>query len=254
MMRTLRQGFAVLGFTLRTLVRERILYNVFFVALGLLAIGYLASKLVYGRQDRVILDIGAAAIELCLVFVASVLGSRLIPSEVESRLAYLILARPVHRSTYLFGRIFGLCALLALNAFLLFTVLVISVAILGRSPEWVFFEGAFLVSVHVAWIAAFTVFLSTLVSSAVAVMATWGMYFISQNLHLLRGLKDGPPPELVDLLTRLLPQGAPFALESRLSYGVPLSGIEFISTVGYGLMWVGVFSLLALWRFDRKSL
>lgn len=254
MIRTFRQGFAILGFTLRGLVRERILYNVFFVALGLLAIGYLASKLVYGRQDRVILDIGAAAIELCLVFVASVLGSRLIPAEVESRLAYLILARPVHRATYLFGRTLGLCALLTLNAFLLFAVLVASVAVIGRPPEWVFLEGAILVSVHVAWIAAFTIWLSTMVSSAVAVMSTWGLYFISQNIHLLRGLKDGPPPVVAETLTRILPQGAPFALESRLSYGVALPVSDFFTTIGYGLLWVGVFSLLALWRFERKSL
>ena len=60
--------------TVRELFRERILYNVFFVALLLLFFGYLASLLVYGHQDRVMLHLGFFVNAISVYIVASGAG------------------------------------------------------------------------------------------------------------------------------------------------------------------------------------
>lgn len=86
--------------TFRDLLRERILYNVFFVAVFLIFLGYLAARLVFGHQERVMLDFGIVVIALSIFVVSASAGARLIRTEIESRNIFLTLVRPIPRPTY----------------------------------------------------------------------------------------------------------------------------------------------------------
>ena len=55
---------AVAGNTLREAVRNRVLYTLVFFALGMIGLGVLLSTLSYVEQERILQDVGMAAIKV----------------------------------------------------------------------------------------------------------------------------------------------------------------------------------------------
>ena len=88
----------------RKLLREKILYNILGVTVLLIFFGFLASKLVFGYQDRVMIDFGYFFASFSIFAAAVGIGSRSFSNEIEDRTSYLCLTRPLSRTEYYFGR------------------------------------------------------------------------------------------------------------------------------------------------------
>jgi Cu-processing system permease protein len=99
--------------TYREAVRARILHGLFALALGTagyaLVVGAYASR----SRMRVVSDLGSASISLYAVTVAVVLGATSLYRELELKTIFPILARPLRRSEYLVGKLFGTVLTLA---------------------------------------------------------------------------------------------------------------------------------------------
>jgi ABC-type transport system involved in multi-copper enzyme maturation permease subunit len=93
--------------TYREAVRARILHGLFGLALATagyaLVVGAYASR----SRMRVVSDLGAASISLYAVIVAVVLGATSLYRELELKTIFPVLARPLSRSEYLVGKLFG---------------------------------------------------------------------------------------------------------------------------------------------------
>jgi len=119
----LRAPILIAANTVRELVRNKLLYNLLFFAVLLIGSSIFVAQLTIGQWDRVILDIGLAAIELSGVLVAVLIGVGLVAGEVERRTVYPTLARPVTRGAFLMGRFLGLYAMLSVSVVLMMSVL-----------------------------------------------------------------------------------------------------------------------------------
>ena len=121
--------------TYREAVRARILHGLF--ALALATAGYALVVGAYASRSRmrVVSDLGAASISLYAVVVAVVLGATSLYRELELKTIFPVLARPLSRSEYLVGKLFG--TVLTLIVFVLANsgALLLALAILaGRPP------------------------------------------------------------------------------------------------------------------------
>ncbi|HEX9573174.1 MAG TPA: hypothetical protein VF994_03705, partial [Myxococcales bacterium] len=81
----LRVPWLIAGNTVRELVRSKLLHNLLLFAVLLIASSMFVAQLTIGQWDRVILDIGLAAIELSGVLVAVLIGVGLVAGEIERR-------------------------------------------------------------------------------------------------------------------------------------------------------------------------
>ncbi len=106
---------AVAGNTLREAVRNRVLYTLVFFALGMIGLGVVLSTLSYVEQERILQDVGLAAIRIFGVAIAIFVGVGLIHKEVERRTIHTILSKPVARAEFLLGKYLGLVATLWLQ-------------------------------------------------------------------------------------------------------------------------------------------
>jgi Cu-processing system permease protein len=95
--------------TFREAVRDRVLYGVLGVALGVLIFTLALGALSLDQQQRIVLDVGLASISLFSVIVAVFLGSSLLYKEIERKTLYVILPKPIHRHEFLLGKYFGIC-------------------------------------------------------------------------------------------------------------------------------------------------
>ena len=87
----------------RESVRDKVLYNLVFFAVLLIATSYLLGQLTAGQEVKNIKDLGLAAISVFGLFIAVFIGIGLVSKEVERRSLYALLAKPMRRHELLVG-------------------------------------------------------------------------------------------------------------------------------------------------------
>src|SRR5256885_13435307 len=101
--------------TFREAVRDRVLYNLVFFALLLIATAILVGQISIGIETIVIVSLGLSAISLIGLLIAVFTGVGLVSKEIDKRTLHAVLAKPLHRWEFLLGKFSGLVLTLAVN-------------------------------------------------------------------------------------------------------------------------------------------
>jgi len=250
----MRPFYAIVKATLQSLLRERILYNVIFVAIFLLAIGYLAALLVYGHQDRVMLDFGIMINSLSVFFIAASAGARMVKQEIDQRTLYPTLVKPISRVTYYFAKWLGIALFLGLNLILLTLVLMGGLHLTGGAIHGVLFQALSLTWVESMMIAAAALLSSLFFTSSLTVMCTLAFLFIAHNREQIQFLNEHGQATLLGRIQFIFPKAQYFLLDTRVYYDLGLSTAEWIQRAGYGAIWILFFLLIGNAVFYRKNL
>ena len=89
-------------------VRDKVLYNLVFFAVLLIAVSYLLGQLTAGQDIKIIKDLGLAAMSIFGLFIAVFIGIGLVWKEVEKRSIYTLLSKPIGRAEFVLGKYCGL--------------------------------------------------------------------------------------------------------------------------------------------------
>jgi ABC-type transport system involved in multi-copper enzyme maturation permease subunit len=111
--------FTVAKYTFIEVYRSKVMMSIPFLALGLLVITYIASEFAYGAPAKTALDFGLGIMAISNLGIAIFIGSTLLMKEVEQRTLYMILSKPLSRSSFLTGKIIGLSSVLLANTMVL---------------------------------------------------------------------------------------------------------------------------------------
>ena len=109
-------------YTAKEIIKSKILLNTLIIGVGLFIATYVAYNFTYGAPDRVALDFGLGTLSLSTVGIALFIGAGILSNEIDSRTVYLVISRPVSRSSFLLGKLIGLFIVLALNVLILSTI------------------------------------------------------------------------------------------------------------------------------------
>ena len=93
--------------TFRETVRERVLYNLVFFAILMTLSGLLLGQLSIRQDEKIIKDIGLAAMDLFGTLIAVFIGVGLVSKEIERRSLYPLLAKPLARGEFFLGKFAG---------------------------------------------------------------------------------------------------------------------------------------------------
>ncbi len=115
----LKKLWTITRFSFLEILRSKIIYNTFFLGLGIVLVSYLATSFTFGVPERVALDFGLGTLTISAVVIAIFMGVTLVSREIENRTVYMVLVRPLRRSTFILGRVLGLAGILALNTLIL---------------------------------------------------------------------------------------------------------------------------------------
>src|ERR671918_1155166 len=111
----MRRIAAVAFNTYRETVRERVLYNLVFFAILMTLSGLLLSQLSIRQDEKIIKDIGLAAMELFGHLIAIFIGIGLVSKEIDRKSLYPLLAKPLSRGELFIGKFAGLGFTLLVN-------------------------------------------------------------------------------------------------------------------------------------------
>src|ERR1700746_37368 len=140
-----RAGVVALN-TFREAVRDRVLYNLLFFALLMMAASVIAGQISIGIEQTVIVTLGLSAISLIGLLISIFIGVGLVSKEMDKRTLYALLAKPVRRWEFLLGKFGGLILTLALNTLGMAAGLFLALKLVKSSGEPL--EASVLVAVY----------------------------------------------------------------------------------------------------------
>jgi len=111
----MRRMTAVAANTFREAVRDRVLYNLVFFVLLLVASAPLLGQISIGVQRVLLINLSLSAISIFGTIISIFLGISLVSKEIERRTLYPVLARPAGRGEFIVGKYVGLAGTLLVN-------------------------------------------------------------------------------------------------------------------------------------------
>lgn len=248
---------AIAGNTMREAVRSRVLYTLLFFAMALIGTGMLLSTLSYVERDRILQDVGFAAIRVFGVAIAIFVGIGLVHREVDRRTVYTILSKPIARSEFLLGKYLGLLATLLLQVVVMGACFA-GVSWLAEAPLTAAHAAALAgIGLELAVVVALALLFSSITTPMLASFFTAGMWLVgnlTRDLRALGAQSDAASvAQVTELLYRALPDLKAFGFASHAAHGHPLASSDLLLPAVYGLGYVVLALGVAVLAFERRD-
>jgi len=256
MISTLRIGVIATN-TVREAIRNKLLYTLLVFALALIGAGVLISTLSYVEGERIIQDVGLAAIRVFSVGIAIFVGVGLIHGEVDRRTIYTILSKPVSRAEFLLGKYFGLVLTTWLQLAIMAAAFV-GVSLLAGAPlDLGHLKAIGLIGMELVLMVAFATLFSAFTTPMLSSLFSLGLYVVghlSRDLYHLGRQSDLESVERVaTILYRVLPDLEAFNVTLEASHQLPISASAVGWPVLYGTLYASVLLLAAVAIFQRRD-
>jgi ABC-type transport system involved in multi-copper enzyme maturation permease subunit len=239
-------------------MKSRVIYNTFFLGLGLLLVSYIATEFTYGVPQKVAIDFGLGALSLSATGIAIFLGGNLIHKEIENRTIQMILSRPVKRHVFIIGRALGMCCLLIINVLILGILTTLMYFFLGGELQalilWTIFfcllESIIMLNVVILFSMLTTTTLSIILSLIVLVLG----HNINNSLELT-GVKANPLLEyVIKVYAFFFPDLSKLNIKEFVLYENNLDLLYLSQISAYGIVYPLILLFISSFLFSNKDL
>jgi len=218
-------------------------------------------------EAKLVKDICVTAIAIFGVLITIFISASVVPSEVENKVIYTVLSKPVRRFQYLLGKFIGVQLIVIINLLLMGALFFIALYMRQRIMPTLLLWSIFLTYFQFLIVSAFTFAVSCTATSAV--LPTIAGLFIYIVGNLTEYLKDvyvraGQTGEYFDALIgklayglyQVLPNLQNFSLKDQILYlqpNDPPRDLMIANLIVYGLVYAVAGFLIAQWVFRRKE-
>jgi len=247
---------AVAANTFRETVRERVLYNLVLFALVMTLSGLLLGQLSIRQDEKIIKDIGLAAMELFGTLIAVFIGTGLVSKEIERRSLFPLLAKPLSRGELFLGKFAGLAFTLLVNVAVMTAGLFLTLLATAGRADALLLAAIVPIYLGLLLVVAFAMLFSSLTSSTLAAVFTVGIAVAGRFTDMVRNLSEVAPAAprwLGPALYAALPNFANFDLKDRVAYGDPVPATVLVWIAVYALAWIGIVLGLGLAAFRTRD-
>jgi ABC-type Na+ efflux pump permease subunit len=286
---SLSRILAITRNTLTELTRLKVFYVLLVFALLLIGSSIFMAQFSFQQEFQILKDVSLGAISIFTSLLAIVATARLLPQDMEDRIVYTILAKPVPRFDYVVGKIAGVLLLLAIStlvmgaAFLIVLYMREQAALhatirqmAGAPPDQLadalravrssaftadLFPGIAIIYLKACLLAALTLFVSTFATSTIFTVVVMAfIYFIG---HLQATAREYWLQEhgsglitrvFLAVVTLLFPDLQAFNLVDDIVAGTAISLAVFAKTAVLGIFYTTIYTLLAAFVFYGKEL
>ena len=246
--------------TFREAVRDRVLYNLIFFVLILLASAPIFGQISVGIERIFLINLGLSAISIFGIMIAIFIGIGLVSKEIDKKTLYTVLSRPVRRWEFIVGKYLGLAGTLVVNTFLMsvgfYTALLLLTRQLGRSEANILIAIYFIILQFLIITAITLLFssFSTPIESAIYALAMFIVGSFAEDLRGFATMAHGPQAWLARAASYVVPNLGTLNVITRVSHDqiIPASLIG-MNTV-YALFYVAVVVSGAVMIFEFRNL
>lgn len=242
----------------KQLVRDRIFYVVLIAAFFMVGFSYLLATLTIIEPRKVLLDFGFSAASFAGAVTAIYIGVVAVAREVEQKLVYAIVSKPVSRTGYLVGKFAGCLAVLFMAHVMLAITILLNLWLLQESPPAGFAACVFLIFLENLILLACAFLFSVFCGSFVAGALTFAVFLIGRSNPAFQTLaKKGITPGVRAFgkaAYSVLPNFERFNIRDVVAYGRPYPENMFWHAPIYCLAYVVFCLSLSAWIFSKRDL
>jgi len=245
--------------TYREAVRDRVLYNLIVFALLIVGSALLVGQISIEIERIVLINMGLTSISIFGVVIAIFIGISLVWKEIERRTIYTVLAHPVRRWEFLFGKFLGLFGTLTFNAALMaigfFAALMYLSHGFSRADVYILVAIYFIVlqlMMMTALAMLFSTYSSPLLSSVFA-FATFAIGTFSEDLHTFAAAAQGPLKVLMTAVAYMVPNFSSLNVILRVAHGIPVEPGLVLHNTLYAVTYTAVVLTCAAVIFENRN-
>ena len=255
-----RAGIVALN-TFREAVRDRVLYNLVFFALAMIAASILVGQVSIGIEEMVIVSLGLSAISVIGLLMAVFIGVGLVSKEMDKRTLYAILAKPVRRWEFLLGKFGGLLLTLTVNTVAMAAGLFLALRLVKQSGDPL--EGPVLIAVYfillkLALVVALALLFSCFTTPLLSILYTTGLYIAGLFVTEMRNFQSQTMSRALQTLLRwlsyLLPNFENFDVMASAAHGRAIPGVLIAQNTAYAALYCAVLLSAAAAILTRRNL
>lgn len=255
-----RAGVVALN-TFREAVRDRVLYNLLFFALVMMAASIIAGQISIGIEEKVIVTLGLSAISLIGLLISIFIGVGLVSKEMDKRTLYAVLAKPVRRWEFLVGKFAGLVLTLAVNVAAmgigLFLALIYVKPALERGDATVL-TAVYFIWLKLALVVALALLFSCFTTPLLAILFTAGIYIVGLYVQELRNMPVQVMSRGMTLFTKglsyVLPNFENFNIMAMAAHSRQVPGTLIAQNTLYAAVYCAIVLSVAVLVFSRRNL
>jgi ABC-type transport system involved in multi-copper enzyme maturation permease subunit len=255
-----RAGVVALN-TFREAVRDRVLYNLVFFALLMMAAAIFVGQISIGIEEMVIKSLGLSAISVIGLLIAVFIGVGLVYKEMDKRTLYAVLAKPLRRWEFLLGKFAGLVLTLAVNTLAmaagLFLVLLYVKHHLERADS-VLLVAIYFILLKLMLVVTLALLFSCYSTPLLAILYTSALYIAGLFVLEIRTFSIAITSPAMTVVTRglsyLLPNFENFNVMAAAAHGRAVSGTLIVQNTVYAVLYSAVVLLIAIAVFSRRNL
>jgi Cu-processing system permease protein len=212
-----------------------------------------------GVQVKILKDLCLASIMLSSGMIAIALGAGSIPSDIETKVVYPILARPMKRWEYVLGKYLGTLVTTAISVAVMSAAFAVLLWRYQHSLDVFLFTAIGFVLLEAAVMAAITTLLSTVASPAVAAIVSLLIFVLGTvKIGYLGALIQNSPDKVTaaigGVIYHALPNLECFNFKDALVHGVPAPTSYLVLVAAYGVFYAALVMAAAFAVFARREL
>ncbi len=248
---------ALAKFTLKSYLQEKILIVVMLFAALLMLSSYVLSPLAVGAQQKIVVDIGLAAISIFAVGLIVLLGAGSFHLEKERGILRALLAKPISRVEFVLGKYAGTVAMVSIVVLLMASVHMLVVTLSGSEVTNKMLSAVYLTllegGVVTALLTFFSAFTSPVLGSFFTISCVVAGHFSSDLLTFAERMGGTGTTVIARGAYYLLPNLELMNVRSEAVHGLPLPDGFIFSVTLYAVAYAAVVLYLATLIFRAKE-
>lgn len=246
--------------TFKEAIRDRVLYNLIFFALLLVAAAVLFGQISIGIERIVVIGLSLTSISIFGVVIAIFIGIGLVSKEIEKKTLYTVLARPVRRWEFLVGKFTGLVETLVVNAFFMTVGFYAALFYVSRHFSHTDFYplvAIYFIILQFVIITALALLFSSFSSPILSAILAFAMFIIgtfSEDLRNFATMAHGPTRWAATAAAYIVPNFSSLNVISLVAHDQPVQANLFWTNTAYALCYSAACICAGVLIFDRRNL
>ena len=253
----MKKALIIARLTFIETMRRQVELITFFLAIGIMVLPSAANAFGLGASERVVKDIALTLTGYYGLLLSVFFGSVAIPGEIERKLIYPVITRPMPRRAYLWGKWLGLMGFVAFSQAVLGLTLVGSLYVVMNHLDLELWKPVVGYLLEDAVLLAVCLCFSTFSSPPLAAVLGLFVYlfgglpqafldFFLRNSSLQTGIAN--------TLKTVTPHFEYFHVKNAVVHHDAVPATYLVALAGYALVWVVFAQLMAESWFERKNL
>jgi len=247
--------------TFREAVRDRVLYNLVFFALLMIASAVVVGQISMDIETVVMISLGLSAISLIGLLIAVFTGVGLVSKEIDKRTLHAVLAKPLRRWEFLIGKFAGLAATLAVNTAAMAAGLFLALWMVKHSVKLgdaVVLVAVYFILLKLMLVVALAMLFSCFTSPLLAILFTGGLYVAGLFVAELRNLQvttlSQQTQRFFAVISYILPNFGNYDVMGAAAHGRAIAGALVLHNTLYTALYCAMVLAAAAMIFSRKDL